>query len=367
MVGLTLLLARWRHGNPNNLKSRELDKRFAQGPRKFSYSVLRAATKNFSNDQMLGKGGFGQVYRGTLSPSKETVAVKRILQGSKQVQKEYISEVSIISKLKHRNLVQLHRWCHEKGCLLLVYEFQPNGSLDKYLFGEKNRSDLNWDLRYSIACDIASALLYLHEEWDQRVVQRDIKANNVMLDGKFTGKLGHFGLARVVERERAILDTTVLAGTFGYLAPECVVTRKASLESDVFSFGAVCLEIAYGRRAVDRSLDDHNWKLVEWVWDLHGKGKILEATDAKLDGNFNGEEMERVLLVGLLCSHPYPKARLSIRQVIDILKMKDPLPPLPSSYPELVYTTSHGPVFSLSSTFDGKFCTTENVWNIESV
>ncbi|GLJ54816.1 hypothetical protein SUGI_1177310 [Cryptomeria japonica] len=289
MVGLALLLTRWWHGNTNKLKSRELDKQFAQGPRKFSYAVLRAATKNFSNDQMLGKGGFGQVYRGILSPSKENVAVKRISQGSKQGQKEYISEVSIISKLRHRNLVQLQGWCHEKGRLLLVYEFLPNGSLDKYLFGEKRKGDLNWERRYSIACDIASALLYLHEGWDQRVVHRDIKASNVMLDGEFKAKLGDFGLARLVERERGISDTTVVAGTFGYLAPECVVTRKASLESDVFSFGAVCLEIACGRRAVDRTLDDHNWRLVEWVWDLYGKGKILDAADAKLGGNFNGD------------------------------------------------------------------------------
>ncbi|XP_059070668.1 L-type lectin-domain containing receptor kinase IX.1-like [Cryptomeria japonica] len=275
MVGLALLLARWRHGNPNNLKTKELDKHFSQGPRKFSYSVFRAATKNFNNDQMLGKGGTS--LQRHLVSIKGDCGSKRISQGSKQGQKEYISEVSIFSKLRHRNLVQLHGWCHEKGCLLLVYEFQPNGT---------------------------SALLYLHEEWDQRVVHRDIKASNVMLDGKFIGKLGNFELARVVERERAVSDTTMLAGTFGYLAPECVVTRKASLESDVFNFGAACLEIACGRRAMDRSLDDHNWRLVEWVWDLHGKGKILEATDAKLDGNFNDKYSFTATKTQKYCSVP---------------------------------------------------------------
>ncbi|XP_059070669.1 L-type lectin-domain containing receptor kinase IX.1-like [Cryptomeria japonica] len=366
MVGLALLLARWLRGNTNKLKSRELDKHFAPGPRKFSYAVLRSATNNFSNDQMLGKGGFGQVYKGFLSASKEIVAVKKLSQGSKQGQKEYISEVSIISKLRHRNLVQLHGWCHEKGHLLLVYEFLPSGSLDKYLFGEQKKGALKWERRYSITCDIASALLYLHEDWDEPVVHRDIKASNVMLDGEFKAKLGDFGLARVLERERGVSHTTVVAGTFGYLALEYIFTRKASLESDVFSFGAVCLEIACGRRAIDRSLDDHNWRLVEWVWDLYGKGKILDAADAKLGGNLNGEEMESVLLVGLLCSHPDPKARLSIRQVVDILKMKAPLPPLPPSYPETVYTTSHGPVFALSLMSNGTFCTAESAWNIES-
>ncbi|XP_059070670.1 L-type lectin-domain containing receptor kinase IX.1-like [Cryptomeria japonica] len=365
IVGFALFLAWWCHGRSEIVKSRELDKRFAQVPQKFTYAVLRAATKNFSYDKMLGKGGFGQVYVGILPTSKEIVAVKRISQSSRQGQKEYISELSIISKLRHRNLVQLHGWCHEKGRLLLVYEFLPHGSLDKYLFGEQRKGDLNWERRYSITCDIASALMYLHEDWDQRVVHRDVKASNVMLDSDFVAKLGDFGLARVVEREREACHTTVVAGTMGYLAPEYVITGKASLESDVFSFGAVSLEIACGTRALDRTLDDHNGRLVEWVWDLYGKGKILDAADTKLGGNFNGEEMKRVLLVGLSCSHPDTKARLSIRQVIDILKMKAPLPPLPPSYPETVYTSSYCPVFAFSSAFGGTFCTAENTWNIE--
>ncbi|XP_059070677.1 L-type lectin-domain containing receptor kinase IX.1-like [Cryptomeria japonica] len=373
VVGVTIggLAMRWlvratklsKHGKE---ESRELDERFAQGPRKFSYAELCAATKNFNHNEILGKGGFGGVYRGTLPLSNQPVAVKRICQGSKQGIKEYISEVSIISKIRHRNLVQLHGWCHEKGQLLLVYEFLPKRSLDKYLFGEQWRDDLNWNRRYSIGCDIASALLYLHDEWDQRVIHRDLKASNVMLDDDFNAKLGDFGLARVVERKRAASHTTVVVGTFGYIAPECVITGKASLESDIFSFGAVSLEIACGRRAVDRSLEDHCYRLVEWVWDLFGQGKVLDAADTKLDGNFNCEEMERLMLVGLLCSHPDPKARLNIRQVIDILKLKAPRPHVPPTYPVAVYSAGNGPVAELSTTSDGSFCTPENAWNIEA-
>ncbi|KAH9304174.1 hypothetical protein KI387_008578 [Taxus chinensis] len=321
----------------NEKNDTELDEWFAQGPRKFSYADLRAATKNFSEDKKLGQGGFGGVYRGILPVTTESVAVKRISQASKQGRKEYVSEVTIISKLRHRNLVQLLGWCHQKGELLLVYEYLPNGSLDKYLFGEQ-KVTLDWGRRYSIACDIASALVYLHEEWDQRVVHRDIKASNVMLDADFNGKVGDFGLARLLERDHAASDTTVVAGTYGYLAPECVLTGKASTESDVYSFGAVALEIACGRRPLDNTLINHNTRLVEWVWDLHRHGKILDGADVKLGGNFNGVEMERLMLVGLLCSHPDPKTRPTIREAIKILKLEAELPYVSLDLPETKYS-----------------------------
>ncbi|KAH9313024.1 hypothetical protein KI387_028059 [Taxus chinensis] len=355
--GFSALLARrWRinsrENNRGKKESRKLDKRFSQRHRKFSYAELRTATKNFRQSEMLGKGGFGGVYRGMLPSSNDTVAIKRISQGSKQGEKEYISEVTIISQLRHRNLVQLLGWCHEKRDLVLVYEFLPGGSLDKYLFGEQQKGHLDWGRRYQIACDIASALIYLHEDWDQRVVHRDIKASNVMLDGNFNAKLGDFGLARIVERNRAASHTTVVAGTFGYAAPEYVSTGKASLESDVFSFGAVALEIACGRRPVDQSLDDHNWRLVEWVWDLYGRGKILDAVDRKLGGNFDAEEMKRLMLIGLLCSHPDPKARLTIRQVINILRLEAEVPHVPPNFPVAVYSSApdHRSSFSPNGT-----------------
>ncbi|XP_059076990.1 L-type lectin-domain containing receptor kinase IX.1-like [Cryptomeria japonica] len=173
----------------------ELDEWFAQGPRKFSYAELSAATRNFSDDEKLGQGGFGGVYKGILPSTNESVA--------------------------------LLRWCHQKGEFLLVYEFLPNGSLDNYLF-EEQKVVMDWD-------------------------RRDVKASNVMLDSDFNANLGDFGLARLVGRDHPASHKTVVAGTYGYLAPECVYTGKASTESDVFSFGAVTLEIACGRRPVDRS------------------------------------------------------------------------------------------------------------------
>ena len=170
------------------------------GPKKFSYGQLSRATNNFSEEQKLGEGGFGGVYRGFLRDLNSYVAVKRISKGSKQGIKEYASEVRIISRLRHRNLVQLIGWCHEKKELLLVYEFMENGSLDSHLFQEKTM--LTWAMRYKIAQGLASALLYLHEEWEQCVVHRDVKSSNVMLDSNFNAKLGDFGLARLVDHEK---------------------------------------------------------------------------------------------------------------------------------------------------------------------
>eukprot|EP01018_Ginkgo_biloba_P007300 Gb_11056 [translate_table: standard] len=317
-------------------------------PGKFTYTDLAAATKNFSEDGKLGQGGFGGVYKGILADTREAVAVKRISQGSTQGKKEYISEVTIINRIRHRNLVQLLGWCHERGELLLVYEYLPNGSLDKHLF-EYEREPLDWKRRYGIASGLASALVYLHEEGEQCVVHRDVKSSNVMLDYNFTAKLGDFGLARLVEHELEP-KTTVLAGTFGYLAPECARTRRATRESDVFSFGAVALEIASGMRVLDKRLKDYNMRLVEWVWDLYGRNRVLDAADQRLAGDFNVEEMEQLLVMGLWCSHPDPKSRPTIRQALKTLKFEALLPQLPPKEPVAIYALPLQPDYSFSTT-----------------
>lgn len=177
------------------------------GPRRFSYNELAQSTNDFAENEKLGEGGFGGVYRGFLKDSKTYVAVKRVSKSSKQGIKEYASEVRIISRLRHRNLVQLTGWCHNKGKLLLVYEYMDNGSLDTHLFKEK--SLLAWDTRYKIAHGLASALLYLHEEWEQCILHRDIKSSNVMLDSNFNAKLGDFGLAKMVDHDKGS-QTTIL-------------------------------------------------------------------------------------------------------------------------------------------------------------
>ncbi|KAL4581031.1 hypothetical protein LXL04_017237 [Taraxacum kok-saghyz] len=307
------------------------------GARRFSYRVLARSTGGFAGKEKLGEGGFGEVYKGFLEDSKIYVAVKRVSKNSKQGIKEYASEVKIISRLRHKNLVQLTGWCHEKGELLLVYEFMENGSLDLHLFTQNNL--LAWGTRYKIAHGLASALLYLHEEWEQCVLHRDIKSSNVMLDSNFNAKLGDFGLAKLVDHEKGS-QTTLLAGTLGYLAPECVVTGKATRESDVFSFGVVALEIACGRKPIVYMAQENQIRLVEWVWGLYGTGTILEATDPRLGSDYEREEITRLMIIGLWCVHPNPDLRPSMRQVIQVLNSEASLPTLPSKMPVASYLSS---------------------------
>ncbi|KAF3435875.1 hypothetical protein FNV43_RR22967 [Rhamnella rubrinervis] len=316
--------------------SMDNDFKRSSGAKKFNYDELVAATNNFSEDEKLGQGGFGGVYRGFLQNMNTYVAIKKVSTGSEQGIKEYASEVKIISQLRHRNLVQLIGWCHCKRDLLLIYEFMSNGSLDFHLF--KGKSLLTWVARYSIARGLASALLYLHEEWEQCVVHRDIKSSNVMLDSNFNAKLGDFGLARLVDHEKGS-QTTVVAGTLGYLAPECFTTGRASRESDVYSFGVVILEIACGRKAIEPRAREEECesKLVEWVWMLYGMGKVFEAADSGLCGEFDEQQMERLMIVGLWCAHPDHILRPSIKQAIHVLDFEAPLLVLPPEMPLPTY------------------------------
>ncbi|KAK9097020.1 hypothetical protein Sjap_022517 [Stephania japonica] len=330
------------------------------GPKKFDCRELAAATNNFSDDQKLGEGGFGCVYRGLLSKSNQAVAVKKISRGSKQGKKEYITEVKTISQLRHRNLVQLIGWCHDKGEFLLVYEFMPNGSLDAHLFGKNG--PLNWDSRYKITLGLASGLLYLHEEWEQCVVHRDIKSSNVMLDSNFNAKLGDFGLARLMDHELGP-QTTGLAGTFGYLAPEYISTGKASKESDVYSFGVVALEIACGRKSVDHiGGEAREMGLVEWVWGLYGRGKLSLAMDVRLNAEeFDVKQVERLMIVGLWCAHPDYNLRPSVRQAIQVMKLEAELPELPPKMPVPLYHVSLPTVSSSSGTDPSSITTSLDV------
>jgi hypothetical protein len=313
-----------------------MDEEFQRGtgPKRFSFKELAHATNNFNDEEKLGQGGFGGVYRGFLRDSNSFVAVKRVSKGSKQGLKEYASEVKIISRLRHRNLVQLLGWCHERKELLLVYEFMPNGSLDSHLFTQE--SLLVWAMRYKVVQGLASALLYLHEEWEECVVHRDIKSSNIMLDSNFNAKLGDFGLARLVDHVKGS-QTTILAGTMGYMAPEYLTTGKARKESDVYSFGIVNLEIACGRKPIKPNASEDQIVMVEWVWELYGIGKVLEAADPRLGGDFDESQMERLMIVGLWCSHPNRNLRPSIREAIHVLNFEAPLPILPSNMPETAH------------------------------
>jgi hypothetical protein len=293
---------------------------FDIGPHRYSDKELYKATKGFGDKELLGFGGFGRVYKGTLPNSDTQVAVKRVSHDSKQGLKEFVSEVASSGRLRHRNLVQLLGWCRRKADLLLVYEFMPNGSLDKYLFDEP-KAILSWEQRFKIIKGVASGLLYLHEECEQTVVHRDIKAGNVLLDSEFNGRLSDFGLAKLYARG-SNPSTTKVVGTLGYLAPELTRTGKPTTSSDVFAFGALLLEVVCGRRPIDVKALPEELMLVEWVWEKWSVGAILEVIDPRLDGDFDEVEAVLVLKLGLLCSSNAPEARPSMRHVVRYLEME---------------------------------------------
>ncbi|KAL3741637.1 hypothetical protein ACJRO7_017146 [Eucalyptus globulus] len=335
-----------------------IEEEFEQGlgPKKIPFKDLVVATENFAIERLLGEGGFGRVYEGYLTSVNANVAIKKINPGSRQGIKEYASEVKTISRLRHRNLVQLVGWCHEKKELLLIYEFMFNRSLDFHLF--KERTFLSWEKRYKIAQGIASALLYLHEEWEQCVVHRDIKSSNIMLDSDFNAKLGDFGLARLVDHAKG-LQTTVLAGTMGYMAHECVYTGKASKESDVYSFGVVLLEIACGRKVIEPRANEGQVRLVDWVWELYGTGRLLDAADSKLGTDFVEKQLECLMVVGLWCAHPDHTARPSIRDASNVVNFNALPPLLPSKLPVPTYLAPL-PTFSTESIVSSNNTTTSS-------
>ncbi|KAK9727203.1 hypothetical protein RND81_05G265200 [Saponaria officinalis] len=276
-------------------------------------------------------GGFGKVYKGVLGSTGVLVAVKRVSHDSRQGMKEFVAEVGSMRRLTHRNLVQLLGYCRREGELLLVYEFM-NGSLDKLLFKKDEKSKLCWFQRFKIIKGIASALLYLHEEWEQTVIHRDVKASNILLDAEMNARLGDLGLARLYDHGTDP-RTTHLVGTMGYIAPEANRTRVPSTKTDVFAFGMFLFEVGYGRRPIDpHAQAAEDVILVDRVYDCWKKGAILEASDPKLERDYVNSEMELVLRLGLLCSNPKAEARPTMRQVVQYLHHGQMLPDIPSDY-----------------------------------
>eukprot|EP01018_Ginkgo_biloba_P034512 Gb_41459 [translate_table: standard] len=349
---VTVVVWRKRHRNIRKYDIGVLLTDSAGGPQKFKLKDLKKATNNFHPTNLLGQGGFGSVYRGNLPGDKSPIAVKRMSEDTNQGEQEFIAEVMIISKLRHRNLVRLLGWCHENGELLLVYDYMPNGSLEKLIFlKDTNGPVLNWEKRYKILCGVALALRYLHDECEQQIIHRDLKASNVMLDSDYNAMLGDFGLARLIEHNKTSYTTTAIAGTPGYIAPECFHTGRATTESDVYGFGAVALEVACGRKPMTET-DKY---IVDWVWRLFGEGRLLEAADRRLDGDFDEDEMECLLLLGLACSHPNPQERPAIRQVLQILT-KDASPPVvPRFKPAFVWPAPPSSLTEILSTSTSDF------------
>ncbi|XP_077246964.1 putative L-type lectin-domain containing receptor kinase S.5 [Tasmannia lanceolata] len=315
----------------------------AKGPSKFQLKELKSATENFDPKNKLGQGGFGEVYKGVLKKTNEEVAVKRVSKDSRQGEQEFVAEVMTISQLKHKNLVKLIGWCHERKNLLLVYEFMPNGSLDKLIFSNRKSMDeevnsmdeeeaaLSWERRHNIICGVASALCYLHMGCKKMVLHRDVKSSNVMLDSNYNARLGDFGLARTIQQDgNTHHSTKVIAGTPGYMAPEYFLTGWASAETDVYAFGVFTMEVASGKKPQDINM-------VDWLWNLYGRQRILDAADPQLYEKFDKEQMECVLKLGLACCHPNPNERPSMMVAFQVLIGEGPPPTIPTGKPAFMW------------------------------
>ncbi|KAK9133059.1 hypothetical protein Scep_012587 [Stephania cephalantha] len=282
----------------------------------FSYEELRSATEGFMSGNKLGEGGFGPVYKGTLSDGR-VVAVKQLSVTSHQGKSQFVAEIATISAVQHRNLVKLHGCCIEGDKRLLVYEYLENKSLDQALFGE-SILHLDWSTRYDIILGIARGLAYLHEESRIRVVHRDVKASNILLDADLVPKISDFGLAKLYDDKKTHISTRV-AGTIGYLAPEYAMRGHLTEKADVFGFGVVVLEVLSGRPNSDTNLEREKIYLLEWAWYLHENNHELELVDSRLSKEFNEEEAKRVLGVALLCTQASPMLRPSMTRVIAML------------------------------------------------
>ncbi|XP_059281735.1 L-type lectin-domain containing receptor kinase S.6 [Lycium ferocissimum] len=300
-------------------------------PQRLSLSEIKSATEGFNHERIIGEGASAVVYEGDI-PSKGAVAIKRFVQGNRLGPSHipFNTEfASMVGCLRHKNLIQLQGWCCERNELVLVYEFMPNGSLDKILHERSHLTKfLTWERRLNIVLGVSSALVYLHEECEEHIIHRDVKTCNIMLDAEFNAKLGDFGLAEVFDNSRT-RDATVPAGTMGYFAPEYVYSGIPTVKTDVYSFGVVVLEVASGRKPIDEG----GILITDWVWDLWEKGRVTEAADPKLMGRFQKNEMDRMLIVGLSCVHPNDEKRPRMREVARMLKDEAPLPILPPKKP----------------------------------
>ncbi|ONK67150.1 uncharacterized protein A4U43_C06F16490 [Asparagus officinalis] len=287
----------------------------------FTYEELAMATDAFSDANLLGQGGFGYVHRGMLPNGKE-VAVKQLKAGSGQGEREFQAEVEIISRVHHRHLVSLVGYCISGGKRLLVYEFVPNNTMEFHLHG-KGRPTMDWPIRLKIALGSAKGLAYLHEDCHPKIIHRDIKAANILLDFNFEAKVADFGLAKIASDTNTHVSTRVM-GTFGYLAPEYASSGKLTDRSDVFSYGVMLLELITGKRPVDSNHSFMDDSLVDWARPLLTRaleeGIHESLVDSKLGNNYNSNEMARMIACAAACVRHSGRRRPRMSQIVRALE-----------------------------------------------
>ncbi|ESQ55240.1 hypothetical protein EUTSA_v10024419mg [Eutrema salsugineum] len=298
------------------------------------FEAIVTATDNFSDCNKLGEGGFGIVYKGRL-PDGQEIAVKRLSQMSAQGTNEFMNEVRLIAKLQHINLVRLLGCCVDDGEKILVYEYLENLSLDSHLFDKTQSSKLNWQMRYDITNGIARGLLYLHQDSRCRIIHRDLKASNILLDKDMTPKISDFGMARIFGRDETEANTRKVVGTYGYMSPEYAMDGIFSMKSDVFSFGVLLLEIISGKRNKGFYNLDRDLNLLGCVWRNWKEGRGLEIVDPVIrdfSPTFIPYEILRCIQIGLLCVQERADDRPMMSSVVlmlgsEVVAIPYPKPP----------------------------------------
>ncbi|KAL4578533.1 hypothetical protein LXL04_014657 [Taraxacum kok-saghyz] len=296
-----------------------LDKQLIQGVNTYKYKDLQSATRNFSEEYNIGKGGYGEVFKAILE-NENVVAVKKLHDVYDKAKLEFINEVKLISNIRHRNLMQLLGWSSDGPQLLLVLEYMPQGSLTKFLWGEK-RGTLNWRQRLDIMLGIARGLVHLHEELHVKIIHRDIKSDNILLDDDFQPKIADFGLARFQPEDKTHVSTR-FAGTLGYTAPEYARHGRLSEKVDTYSFGIVALEIISGQKGttVDSNSQASNVYLLQHAWELYESGIHIELVDTTLDPNqYEEENVKKMIELALMCTQSPATLRPNMSEVVLML------------------------------------------------
>ncbi|KAL8228847.1 hypothetical protein R6Q57_013747 [Mikania cordata] len=286
----------------------------------FEFKAIVSATHNFSLANKLGQGGFGPVYKGTF-PGEIEMAVKRLSSQSGQGLKEFKNEVLLIAKLQHRNLIRLLGYGMKNHEMILLYEYMPNKSLDRFIFDRTLSMRLDWALRFDIIMGIARGLLYLHQDSRLRIIHRDLKASNVLLDKDLNPKISDFGLAKIVKGKEGEGSLTRVVGTYGYMAPEYALNGLFSVKSDVFSFGVVVLEVISGKRNTGYYHNKEAFSLISYAWGLWKENRPLNLLDTALAESCNSIEVLRCLIVGMLCVQEDPQDRPTMTGVLAMLGM----------------------------------------------
>ncbi|XP_010057272.3 cysteine-rich receptor-like protein kinase 10 [Eucalyptus grandis] len=294
----------------------------------FDLATMQSATNDFSPEKKLGEGGFGEVFQGRL-PNGQEIAVKRLSRSSRQGDEEFKNEVLLVAKFQHRNLVRLLGFCLEGAEKLLAYEFVPNKSLDHFLFDLEKRRQLDWPMRYKIISGIARGMLYLHEDSRLRIIHRDLKCSNILLDNEMNPKISDFGMARIFGINQNQASTNKIVGTFGYMSPEYTMHGEFSVKSDVYSFGILLLEIICGKKNNFYPQLDGGEYLATYVWNQWRDNRPLEVLDPTIEDSYSRDEVLRCLHMCLLCIQEDPAIRPTMATVVLMLSSNSINLPLP--------------------------------------